>query len=37
MKGMAIGGKQNDGRMRQRIGGKRSGADPMRMGGKMNL
>lgn len=34
---MSIGGKQNVGRVRQMIGGKRFGADPMRMGGKMNL
>ena len=37
MKGMAIGGKQNAARMRQLIGGKRSGADSMRIAGKMNL
>lgn len=37
MKGMAIGGKQQMGRVRQMIGSKRSGADPMRIAGKMNL
>lgn len=36
MKGMAIGGKQNVGRVRQLIGSKRSGAAPMRIAGKMN-
>lgn len=37
MKGMAIGGKQQMGRVRQLIGGKRSGADPQRIAGKMNM
>ena len=36
MKGMAIGGKQQMGRVRQLIGGKRCGPDPMRIAGKMN-
>ena len=37
MKGMAIGDKQQMRRVRQMIGGKRSGAAPMRIAGKMNL